>query len=135
MTEKLAAEIVKRSGIMHDTGMTAATPKPRAGEHTEGPVAPLFGVDWKDSTISLFTRDGFILARSNDSTKGKIYESIVALEAERDSLAAQKRELAQDVERVANSIDFVLEAMPAKMKPGLQAVADELRAAIAKHGR
>jgi hypothetical protein len=34
MTEKLAAEIVKKSGgIMRDTGMTSATPKPRAGEH------------------------------------------------------------------------------------------------------
>lgn len=39
MTDKLAAEIVKKSGIMRDTGMTSATPKPHEGEHTFTDVA------------------------------------------------------------------------------------------------
>ena len=35
-------------------------------------------VDWKDTSVSLFTMDGVILARSNDSAKGKIYERMAS---------------------------------------------------------
>ena len=59
------------------------------------------GVDWKDESVSLYTMDGLILARSRDSAKGRVYEHIVAcvnacagiddpadLRVQRDELAA-----------------------------------------------
>lgn len=43
------------------------------------PATPLpqLGVDWKENSVSFYTMDGVILARSFNSTKGKLYEEIV----------------------------------------------------------
>ena len=52
------------------TTIKPATPLP--------PLPPL-AVDWKDASVSLFTLGGnpdTILARSGDSTKGKLFEEV-----------------------------------------------------------
>lgn len=82
MTEKLAAEIVKKSGIMRDTGMTSATPKPHAGEYTS---ARQHGGLY-DSPVS----------------RAELENTLSMVQAERGLLRERERELVEVLEKIAS---------------------------------
>jgi hypothetical protein len=128
-------EAKQAADFRQQAALNAATPKPRAGEHV---AAPQFGVDWKDQSVTLFTRDGFILARSNDSAKGKIFESIVAMEAERDLLREREKALAEALNDLIGKIEVMNGCNPYDFDSGAENEWPEFqlaRALLAKHGR
>lgn len=79
MTEKLAAEIVAKSGgIMRDTGMTSAAPKPSAGEQA-GSRTPLV-----DAIIKKFPHSAQLeeLARDLEAERELLRERLNRIKAE-----------------------------------------------------